>query len=140
MPWVVLVGNVEEARAATSRRREKCLQRRRERAKSCGLQWLRSNHKKIGKQSRVDKRFTFPYVLSEHDCEDLLEAEAITKTPSAWWRPGLPLSRPELGAEQLKVIVLFSDSTVTAYSPVDEGSPVEPWIYFIDGASIHISI
>ena len=60
--------------------------------------------------------------LIENDCEDLLEAEAITKTRPAWWRPGLPLSRPAVFVEQLEVLVVFSDSLVTADSPVDEVS------------------
>ena len=60
--------------------------------------------------------------MIESDCEEWLETEAIAKTPPAWWRPGLPLSRPALCAEQLEVIVLCSDSPVKADSPVDEVS------------------
>ena len=80
---------------------------------------------KLGKPSRVDKWVKFLHAFIENDCEDCVEAEAITNTPPAWWRPGLPLSRPALCAEQLDVFVLCSDSRVKADSPVDEVSGPE---------------
>ena len=52
--------------------------------------------------------------MIDADCEDWLEAENITTTPPEWWRPGLGVRRPEFDAEQVEVLVLFSDSPVKA--------------------------
>ena len=57
-----------------------------------------------------DKWVNFLYVSIERACEEWLETESITKTPPVWCRLGLPLSRPALCAEQLDVLVFFSDS------------------------------
>ena len=81
--WAVPVGSADGARVAASRRHEECLQRRRERAQSCGLEWLRSTQKHVGKTSRNDKWVNFLHVSIERDCEEWLETEAITKTPPA---------------------------------------------------------
>ena len=108
---------LEEVRAAAFRQ---C--RRAERAASLGLPWFRTEQKIRGRPLRVDKWVGFLYTLIGNNVEDWPEAETIAKTPPAWWRPGLPLSRHALFVEQLEVVVVFSDSPVTADSPVVEVS------------------
>jgi hypothetical protein len=141
MQWAVPALSTEEVRAAAFRRREECLERRRERAESFGLPWPRTRlNRKVGKPSRAAKWTELLYSLIDADCEDWPKEEEITTTPPEWWRPGLGVHRPDLEAEQVEVSVLFPDNQVkTELSDADEVSLAEVKAGLFDAEEVSLA-